>query len=202
MATSDDGGEPGIRVRSRRRIGTNSLFDVYFDDIDDGRGHRVPDFLAVEPRVVDDAGITGISILPVRSGAIGLMRMYRHPYGGHGWEIPMGFIDRGESPERAAVRELEEETGLTADESSLVSLGGISPAPSVVRARIRLFAGTALGEASRSPAEEAGHGRFAWVPLDEAVSMAERGEIMEPCTLVSLYRYLRLPGAARPRGAG
>ena len=192
MATSDDEGEPGIRVRSRRRIGTNSLFDVYFDDIEDGRGHRVPDFLAVEPRVADEAGITGIAILPVRAGAIGLMRMYRHPYGGHGWEIPMGFVDRGESPERAAVRELEEETGLTAEAGALVSLGGLSPAPSVVRARIRLFAATAAGRESSVPDDEAGHGRFAWFPVDEAVAMADAGGIVEPCTLVSLYRYLRL----------
>ena len=195
MATSDDEGEPGIRVRSRRRIGTNSLFDVYFDDIEDGRGHRVPDFLAVEPRVADEAGITGIAILPVRAGAIGLMRMYRHPYGGHGWEIPMGFVDRGESPERAAVRELEEETGLTAEAGALVSLGGLSPAPSVVRARIRLFAATVAGRESSVPADEAGHGRFAWIPVADAVAMADGGDIIEPCTLVSLYRYLRLQEA-------
>lgn len=192
MATSDDEGEPGIRVRSRRRIGTNSLFDVYFDDIEDGRGHRVPDFLAVEPRVADEAGITGIAVLPLRSGAIGLMRMYRHPYGGHGWEIPMGFVDRGETPEQAAVRELEEETGLTADAGALVSLGGLSPAPSVVRARIRLFAATAAGPESSAPADEAGHGQFAWIPVADAVAMADGGDIIEPCTLVSLYRYLRL----------
>lgn len=195
MATSDDEGEPEIRVRSRRRIGTNARFDVYFDDIEDRRGHRVPEFLAVEPRIADVAGITGIAVLPVRAGAIGLMRMFRHPYGGHGWEIPMGFMDAGETPERAALRELEEETGLTADEGGLVLLGGLSPAPSVVRARIRLFAASVTGRESAAPADEAGHGRFAWVPLDDAVAMADGGEIIEPCTLVSLYRYLRLRGA-------
>lgn len=190
MATSDDEGEPAIRVRSRRRIGSNTLFDVYFDDIEDSRGHRVPEFLAVEPRVADAAGITGIAILPVRSGAFGLMRMFRHPYGGHAWEIPMGFVDRGETPEVSAVRELEEETGLAADVAGLASLGGLSPAPSVVRARIRLFAAAVTGRESGAPADEPGHGRFAWFPFEDALAMAGDGGIVEPCTLVSIYRYL------------
>ncbi|MFB6158652.1 MAG: NUDIX domain-containing protein [Candidatus Nanohalobium sp.] len=35
----------------------------------------------------------------------------RERYPGH-WEFPSGFIEEGESPEDAALRELEEETGL------------------------------------------------------------------------------------------
>jgi len=31
------------------------------------------------------------------------------------WQMPQGGIDKGEDPERAALRELEEETGITAD---------------------------------------------------------------------------------------
>ena len=192
MATSEPD-EPFIRVAGRRQLGRNSLFDVYFDDVADGHGHRVPDFLAVEPRIVDPDGVTGIAILPVRDGAVGLMRMFRHPYGGHAWEIPMGFIDAGESPEQAAVRELREETGLVAASESVVPLGMMSPVPSIVRARIRLYFAKVFGDDSGRPAAEVGHGRFAWMPSDAAVALADRGEIVESCTLVSLYRFLRLP---------
>lgn len=40
------------------------------------------------------------------------------------WQMPQGGIDRGEGPEAAALRELEEETGVTPD---LVQVVGITP---------------------------------------------------------------------------
>lgn len=32
--------------------------------------------------------------------------------GGHVWALPKGLIEKGESPEKAAIREIEEETGI------------------------------------------------------------------------------------------
>jgi len=40
------------------------------------------------------------------------------------WQMPQGGIDADETPETAALRELEEETGVTAD---LVTIDGVTP---------------------------------------------------------------------------
>ncbi|MFI6981177.1 NUDIX hydrolase [Embleya sp. NPDC050154] len=43
---------------------------------------------------------------------------------GRGWEVPGGHLDPGETPERAAARELAEEAGLRLNADRLTLLGG------------------------------------------------------------------------------
>jgi len=44
-----------------------------------------------------------------------LTRQYRHPFGKMMHDLPAGAMIEGETPEQAALRELEEETGFTAE---------------------------------------------------------------------------------------
>src|ERR1700694_4768297 len=48
------------------------------------------------------------------AGQVCVVRQYRHGIGDFLWEIPAGKLDSGEAPERCAVRELAEETGVRA----------------------------------------------------------------------------------------
>lgn len=48
------------------------------------------------------------------------------PGAAHGWQMPQGGIDAGEDPAAAAVRELEEETGIPA---ARVAVERVAPAP-------------------------------------------------------------------------
>lgn len=58
-------------------------------------------------------------------GRIPIVRQYRPAVEGWTWEFPAGTVDRGETPEAAAIRELAEETGLEAD--TVTDLGTFIP---------------------------------------------------------------------------
>ena len=49
-----------------------------------------------------------------------LLMIERHKDGGHYFVLPGGHVDEGESPEQAAVREVQEETGLSVTVSKLL----------------------------------------------------------------------------------
>ena len=57
--------------------------------------------------------LSGVEIIArFPDGDLLLCREYRYAVGGWYWELPTGMIEPGETPEQAASRELQEETGL------------------------------------------------------------------------------------------
>ena len=63
------------------------------------------------------------------AGRVCVVRQYRHGVEDFLWEIPAGKLDAGEEPEVCAVRELREETGVTAGQWT--PLGIYIPAPGI-----------------------------------------------------------------------
>jgi len=52
-----------------------------------------------------------VDIIIIQSGKVLLIKRAHPPYEGK-WALPGGFMDMDETPEQAAIRELEEETGV------------------------------------------------------------------------------------------
>jgi ADP-ribose pyrophosphatase len=114
-----------------------------------------------------------------------LVRQYRHGIEDFMWEIPAGKLDAGEPPEVCAVRELQEETGVSA--KRWTALGVYIPAPSIFTELIHLYLARDLkvGAASPDADEEL---ELKWLPLDQAIGHVLRGEWNDGKTAMALLR--------------
>ena len=127
-------------------------------------------------------------MLIVQNGQILLERQFRFPYNKVIWEIPAGKLNPGENPMDAAKRELEEETGYTADE--LTRLVEVYPSPGYTDEIIYVFlAKNAVYRGSHPDEDEFVNVQF--VPLSQAEDMIERGEICDAKTIAAILKYLR-----------
>ena len=100
----------------------------------------LPDGRQSKREIIEHSGGVGV-IAVTEEGKIALVRQYRHPYGEIIYEIPAGKLEKGEQPLDCGKRELEEETGFTAD--NWQSLGQIYPSPGYCAEVIHIFLATA-----------------------------------------------------------
>jgi ADP-ribose pyrophosphatase len=112
-----------------------------------------------------------------------LIRQFRHAADEFIWEIPAGRLDAGESPERCAERELEEETGMRA--GRLERLTTIYTTPGFTDERIHLFMAVDLAPGAQD--READEFMEIHAVRGSAIRrMIREGEIKDGKTLVAL----------------
>lgn len=98
-------------------------------------------------------------------------------------ELPAGVIDPGEEPLAAALRELREETGCSAERLDL--MGSFYSAPGTMTEKLYAYLATGL-TADPLPLDEDERIEVERVPLHQALAMARAGEIHDGKTLASL----------------
>lgn len=82
------------------------VFDIRIDEIREGGVEYKREIVVHKGSAV---------VIPVfDDGTVALVRQYRHAAGKHLLEICAGTLNEGEDPESGAIRELEEEIGVTA----------------------------------------------------------------------------------------
>lgn len=100
--------------------------------------------------VVDHPG--GVTVIPVDDqGYVYCVRQFRYPMGEHLLETPAGKLEPGEDPLECAIRELSEETGITAGE--YIDLGKIYPSPGFCREVLYIYMAKNLSYGKSHPDE-------------------------------------------------
>ena len=182
---------PPVRRLDRRAIFENRVWRVFADAIADASGAQVPDYLVLEAKAVPADAIGGVAVLPILAdGRIGLLRNWRHAIGGWSWEAAKGFVEAGEDPVAAALRELAEETGLACKAGDLVPLGSVHAEPAAMATRAGLYVArncVALADHVRE-ADEAGLGRLAFFDAHAAEALWQSGEMRDALSLLLLAR--------------
>ena len=128
----------------------------------------------------------GACVLYVKDGKVLLVRQYRYPYAESIYEIPAGKLDKGEEPIKTAIRELEEEGGLIAEELKLLYV--MYPSPGYTNEKIYIY--QALS--ARETAAKLDEGEFLdaeYIPLDQVKQMLLNGEIKDAKTIIALQAY-------------
>lgn len=119
-----------------------------------------------------------------------LCRQYRYIFGEtQRWEMPTGGIKSGETPEQAALRELQEEVGYTAGRLEWVSSYYTSKSVCVETAH--LYLGYDLTP-SVLPPDETESFEVAVFSFAEALDMVNRSEIRDSMTVIAILHAARL----------
>jgi len=177
--------------KNRKLVCENSQFHIFFDELTSQGRTTIRDYLVVAPKRVTSNLVTGVAILPIFDGKIGLIRIYRHPIGQFSWEIPRGFIDRQEASTSAAGRELKEETGLDCKSEAIRSLGFITPDGGILAARVQLFVATQCAKQREYAPAEIGHRELRFFDIQEVEEMIVRAEVQDPSTVIAFFMYSR-----------
>jgi ADP-ribose pyrophosphatase len=133
------------KIISSKMVYQGKVFGVRHDVVIEPGGMRATRDIVTHPG--------SVVVLPIlNDGRLLMIRQYRHTVGGFLLEVVAGRKDPGESPLRAAKRELAEETGYRA--KHFQKMMNVYPTPGFVEETMVAYAATGLTLGKTNPDED------------------------------------------------
>ena len=146
---------------------------------------EMPDGSAATRELVEHPGGVGIVAITDKDEII-LVEQYRKPLDKAIYEIPAGKLDPGEHHRTCGIRELEEETGLSAKVFDY--MGFIYPSPGFTDEVTHVYLAKELTQGETHPDDD----EFLdvkKVPFDTALKMVMDGEITDAKSVFGILKY-------------
>ena len=100
-------------------------------------------------------------------------------------EVPAGKLEKGEDPMEAALRELSEETGVTAER--IEPLDALYTSPALIDEIIYMYIATGLSQGEQHLDDDE-FVNAVKIPLDEAIDMVMSGKILDAKTQLIILK--------------
>ena len=183
-------GKSKYKFIGRKRICSNSKFDILFDNLISQDNHVINDFLVIKPKINYKRYISGICVLPIYGGKFCLMNVWRHQFKNFVYQAPAGFVEKNEKPYQTAIRELKEETSLICEKRNMVSLGTFIPDAALIECRVALFLAKDCIKSSTKIEREIGSSDVIYLSKKEIKDLIIKEENIGGSTLVTCMRSL------------
>jgi len=170
-----------MKILSSRKVYSSPIFEVTEDHAVD------PDGFEIHRGIVQHRG-SAVMMAVDKRGRILLVRQYRLPAWAYLWELPAGRIDPGETPLKAARRELIEETGYRARRWK--KLLSFYPSPGFVAEKMTVYLAQDLTEGEASPMEDERIERR-WFTAKELDDWIRRSKIVDGKTIAAFRTWER-----------
>ena len=170
-----------------KQLASKQIFDgkvvkLFVDDIE------LPNGKGAFREVVRHPG--AVCVIPITDeGEVIMVRQFRYPFSSVLLEIPAGKLEIGEDPLDAVKRELEEESGVVAENVEFIGMTYTTVA--FTDEKIYTYMATGLSYTESHPDEDE-FLEVVKIPLDTLVEMVMTGEIKDSKTQVAILKADRL----------
>jgi ADP-ribose pyrophosphatase len=171
----------GAKVLSSNILYRGKIFGIRRDEVIEPSGVR-----ATREVITHPGSVVVLPVLP--DGRILMIRQYRHAARQYLWELVAGRIDTGESPRKAAARELIEETGYRAKKFRIFL--DVFPTPGFLEERMFILLAEGLTAGVAEPEEDEKIVARAYT-RKELQEMIRHGKLRDAKSVAGILYYLR-----------